>query len=81
MNLYFKVENSAGQRIQEIFVQGQPLKANQLYTAAFVTSQGVLDKYGFDRKHLDLHAVEGLRKYLAARSPVDASLKGAVIAV
>lgn len=81
MNLYFKVENAAGQRIQELFVQGQPLRVNELYTAAFVTSQGVPNKYGFDRRNLDLHAVEGLRKYLATKSPVDASLKGTIIAI
>lgn len=81
MNLYFKVENAAGQRIQELFVQGQTLKGDQLYTAAFVTAQGVPDKYGVNREDLELHAVEGLRKYVAARSPVDASQRGTVIAI
>jgi len=81
MNLYFKVENTAGQRIQELFVQGQPLKADQLYTVAFVTSQGVPDKYGINRKDLELHAVEGLRKYVAVKSPVDANQRGTVIAI
>ncbi|HMB21378.1 MAG TPA: hypothetical protein VKP08_01040 [Anaerolineales bacterium] len=81
MNLYIKVENAAGQRIQELFVQGQLLKPRQLYTAAFVTSQGVPDKYGFDRQNLDLRAIEGLQQYLARKSPVEASLRGTAVAV
>ncbi len=81
LNLYIKVENAAGQRIQELFVQGQPVKPHQLYTAAFVTSQGVPDKYGFDRKNLDIHAIEGLQQYLAKINPVESSLRGTVVAV
>jgi 2',3'-cyclic-nucleotide 2'-phosphodiesterase (5'-nucleotidase family) len=81
MNLYIKVKNAAGQRIQELFVQGQPLKADQFYTAAFVTAQGVPDKYGVKRENLEIHAVEGLRKYVAAKGPVDASQRATVIAI
>jgi hypothetical protein len=62
-------------------VQGQPLKADQLYTAAFVTAQGVPDKYGVNREDLELHAVEGLRKYAAVKSPVDTSQRATVIAI
>ena len=81
LNVYVKVENAPGQRIQELFVQGQRIKADRIYTAAFVTAQGVPYKYGTDRRDLDIRAVEALQKYLARKSPVDASLQGTVMAV
>jgi thiosulfohydrolase SoxB len=81
LNLYIKVENARGHRIQELFVQGQRVKTDQVYTAAFVTAQGVPEKYGADRKTLDIHAIEALRRYLAKKSPVEADLRGTVVAI
>jgi 5''-nucleotidase/2'',3''-cyclic phosphodiesterase and related esterases len=46
LNLYFKVENPPGQRIQELFVKGRKIKMDETYQAVYVTSQGVPDKYG-----------------------------------
>jgi 2',3'-cyclic-nucleotide 2'-phosphodiesterase (5'-nucleotidase family) len=81
MNLYIKIENDAGNRIQELFVQGLPAKADQLYTAAFVTAQGVPHKYGTNRRDSDIHAIEALQRYLAKKSPVAPDLRGTVIAI
>ncbi len=81
LNLYIKAENPAGSRVQELFVQGQRVKSDQVYTAAYVTLQGVPEKYGVDRKALDVHAVEALRRYLAKKSPVEAELRGTVVAI
>lgn len=78
LNLYIKIENPSGQRIQELFVQGQPLEADQLYSAAFVTAQGVSEKYGISRRDLDIHAIEGLQHYLAKEKSVKADLPGTV---
>ncbi len=50
LNLYFKVENPKGQRIQELFVQGKQVRPDKVYTAAFVTMQGVAAKYGTNRQ-------------------------------
>jgi 2',3'-cyclic-nucleotide 2'-phosphodiesterase (5'-nucleotidase family) len=81
MNLYIKVENPAGSRIQELFVQGQRIKSDQVYTAAFVTAQGVPQKYGANRASLKTHAIEALQRYLDKHSPVSAELRGTVVAI
>ena len=81
LNLYFKVENDAGHRIQELFVEGQPVRPDRVYRAAFVTTQGVPERYGTDREDLDVRAIEALRRYLAKHDPVDAGLRNSVVAI
>ncbi len=82
INLYFKIENPHGQRIQRCFVQGELLKPDKVYHVAFVTTQGVPAKYGTDRQSLDVHAIEALRSYLdKAEEPVGAGLRGTIVAV
>ncbi len=81
INLYFKIENPYGERIQELFVQGKPLEVDRVYDVVFVTSQGVPEKYGHDKEKLDIHAIEALKKYLKRHGTVDAELKGSIVAV
>jgi len=81
LNLYFKVENPPGQRIQELFVKGRKIKMDETYQAVYVTSQGVPDKYGKKKEQLDVQAVEALQKYLSANKSVQAELQGTIIAV
>lgn len=81
LNLYFKVENPPGQRIQELFVKGRKIKMDEIYQAAYVTSQGVPDDYGKNKKQLDVHAVEALQKYLSSNKSVQAELQGTIIAI
>jgi S-sulfosulfanyl-L-cysteine sulfohydrolase len=81
LNLYVKIENDFGHRVQQLFVQGQPIMNDKLYTAAFVTAQGVPQKYGTDRRNLDIHAVEALQRYIARNTPIEANLRGSVVAV
>ena len=81
LDLYFKVENPYGQRIQELFVQGEPIRADREYEAAFVTTQGVPAKYGSNRQNLAVRAIEALRRYLAKHDPARAELRGAIVAV
>jgi 2',3'-cyclic-nucleotide 2'-phosphodiesterase (5'-nucleotidase family) len=81
MNLYLKIENDAGRRIQELFIQGQPVRTDRLYSAAFVTAQGVPNRYGSNRRDLDLHAIEALQDYLTRNSPVEPRLRGTVVAI
>jgi sulfur-oxidizing protein SoxB len=80
LNLYFKMENPPGTRIQELFVQGHRLQPDRVYSAAFVTSQGVPAKYGKERADLEVRAVEAMERYLA-RGTVKAELRGCVVAV
>ncbi|MFO8184902.1 MAG: bifunctional metallophosphatase/5'-nucleotidase [Candidatus Aegiribacteria sp.] len=83
LNLYFKVENPFGQRIQELFVKGERVRPDREYDAAFVTTQGVPAMYGSRRQELDIRAVEALQRYLeeSGSKPVEASLRGTVVAV
>jgi len=81
INLYFKVENPEGHRIQDLFVRGRRVQPGQLYDAAFVTSQGVPSKYGTNRRALDIDAIEALRRYLATNDPIEAELQGSIVAV
>lgn len=69
LNLYIKVENPPGHRIERLFIAGQPIEPTCIYKVAFVTAQGVPMKYGRNRKELSVHAIEALRHYLA-RGPI-----------
>ena len=81
LNLYLKVENPHGQRIQELFIAGKKLNMDQTYRAAYVTSQGVPPHYGKKRDQLDVHAVEALQNYLSQNQPLKAELQGTVITI
>jgi 2',3'-cyclic-nucleotide 2'-phosphodiesterase (5'-nucleotidase family) len=82
LNLYFKVENPFGQRIQKLFVGGERVQPDRVYAAAFVTTQSVPAQYGSDRRELELSAVEALSGYLeGATTPIEAPLQGTIVAV
>ncbi len=80
-NLYFKIENPYGTRINEFFVDGERVKPDTVYDVVFVTTQGVPAKYGSDREALDIHAIEALQRYIRAHSPVTAELRGTIVAI
>lgn len=81
VNIYIKVENKPGLRIQRFFVDGELLDPERSYTCAFITEQGVPAKYGSNRRHLEIHAIEALERYLARHDPANANLHGSVVAV
>jgi len=51
LNVYFKIENSSGNRIQKLFIGNKEVQPDRYYTAAFVTMQGVPPKYGRYREN------------------------------
>ncbi len=81
LTVYFKIENPAGSRIQQIFVGEEPLDRSRIYHTAFVTAQGVPKKYGTNRRELATHAVEAMRRYLSEQKPAYAELRGTYTAV
>lgn len=81
LEMYFKVENEPGTRIQELFIRGAPVNPDREYTVTFVTVQAVPERYGSNRGDTGISAVEALERYLAAHSPVRAGVPGAVVAV
>src|SRR6056297_2669057 len=81
INLYFKIENPAGERIQKLFVQGKEVDFNKIYDVVFVTSQGVRAKYGSERKKLDINAIENLERYLKKVKRVEPKLRNTIVGV
>lgn len=81
LNLYFKIENPYGERIQQLFVKGERVEKDKTYDAVFVTSQGVPERYGHDRENLTVHAIDTLKIYLKKHEPVESPIIGTVVAV
>ncbi|MBK5210224.1 MAG: 5'-nucleotidase C-terminal domain-containing protein [Flavobacteriaceae bacterium] len=81
LNVFCKIENEFGQRIQEFFAEGESLDYKKIYRVAFVTEQGVSKKYGKNRKELSVNAIDALRNYLKEKSPIEAELRNTVVAV
>lgn len=81
LTLYFKVENPNGQRIQRLFINENLVDPNKVYKAAFVTTQGVPAKYGTNRRHLDIKAIENLKRYLNKEKVINPKLRRTIVAV
>ena len=81
LNAYIKIENPAGQRVQQVFAGGEPLQPGRHYPTAFVTEQGVAQKYGRNRQQHTERSIEALRAYLARHRPLHAELRGTFVAV
>jgi sulfur-oxidizing protein SoxB len=80
LNAYIKIENPPGQRVQQVFVGKERLRPNRHYPTAFVTEQGVANKYGRNREQSSVRAVEAMKAYLARHSPMEAELRGTFVA-
>jgi len=81
LNLYFKIENPEGKRIQDFFVNGKRLDKSKIYTACFVTAQGVPENYGTDRQNLDINAITALERYLEKNKTVSAEWKRTIVPI
>jgi 2',3'-cyclic-nucleotide 2'-phosphodiesterase (5'-nucleotidase family) len=81
LNVYFKIENPPGKRIQEFFVGDKPLDPSKTYTACFVTTQGVPAHYGVNRHNLKIKAIDALTQHIEAHSPVSAELRGTIVPI
>jgi 2',3'-cyclic-nucleotide 2'-phosphodiesterase (5'-nucleotidase family) len=81
LNIYLKVQNPEGKRIQEFFVNGKRLNKSKVYSACFVTTQGIPEKYGKDRQSLDVTAISALKKYLEKNQIVSAELRRTIVPI
>ncbi|MFA5974018.1 MAG: bifunctional metallophosphatase/5'-nucleotidase [Lentimicrobiaceae bacterium] len=81
LSVYFKIENQSGHRIQKLFTGNEEVQFNQNYTTAFVTMQGVPQKYGYNRENQSERIIDTIRKYLTKHRPIHAELRGTYIAV
>ena len=81
LNAYIKIENQARQRVQQVFVGDEPLQPKRYYPTAFVTEQGVAQKYGCNRQQHNERIIEALSTYLTKHYPLHAELKGTFVVV
>jgi sulfur-oxidizing protein SoxB len=81
LNVFVKIENPAGHRIDRLFVGGGKIEPERVYQVAFITEQGVPRKYGTHRHRLDIHAVEAMQRHLAKRPTTTVAGIGTVVAV
>ena len=81
LTVYFKIENPSVYRIQKLFAENEAVKPDKYYPAAFVTIQGVPQKYGQNRKERSERIIDAMKKYLSKHHPISAELRGTYIAV
>lgn len=81
LNIYAKIENPAGHRIERFFAEGALLDPSRDYRVTYVTAQAVSERYGRNRKNLPVHAVDALRRYVAARPSIAPAATAAVTAI
>ncbi len=81
LNVYFKIENPQGHRIQKLFAGNEEVQPGRYYTAAFVTPQGIPQKYGRNRENRSEHIIDAMRTYLVSHRPFSAELRGTFVAV
>jgi 2',3'-cyclic-nucleotide 2'-phosphodiesterase (5'-nucleotidase family) len=81
LNLTIKIENPEGARIQQCFAEGEPMQADKLYRAAFVSAQAVPLRYDRQRREVGIEAIDALKRYLRTRGGVEAGLRNSIVAV
>jgi sulfur-oxidizing protein SoxB len=81
LNMYFKVENPEGRRIQEFFVGGTRLDRSKTYTACYVTEQGLPRRYGSRRQTMDINAINALTHYLEKHEDVETRIRGTIVPI
>lgn len=81
LRAYVKIENPAGERIQELFIGNEPLRPGRVYQAATITAQGIPEKYGSGRRKTDITAIDAMRRTLNARSPISVGLRGTLTVI
>jgi hypothetical protein len=81
LNMYFKMENPKGHRIEDLLIAGSKVKDSKIYRAAMLGEQGVPAKYGSNRQKLDVRAVEALQRLFAHTGQVRGSRRGSVVAI
>jgi len=81
LTVYFKIENPAGHRIQKLFIGDDEIVPEQYYSAAYVTVQGVPNKYGRHRENHAEKSIEAMQAYLIKHHPLYADLRGTFVAV
>jgi sulfur-oxidizing protein SoxB len=75
LQLYLKIENPKGMRIQQLFIGDDLVEPDRMYQVAFVTSQGVPEKLGKNRKDTDIKTVEALKRFCLKHVVINNAVK------
>lgn len=70
LRVYFKLENPYGQRIQKVFAGKEEIDPKKTYKVAYVTRQGVPERYGKNHKATGRHAIAAMEALLK-KGPYD----------
>jgi len=81
LNLYFKIENPEGSRINRLFINGKPYRPDKKYKACYVTKQGVRTGFGSNKEDLDIKAIEVLKQYIGKNNSVEAPLRNTIVPI
>jgi sulfur-oxidizing protein SoxB len=81
LNLYFKMENPKGHRIEDLLIGGNPVRGGKVYRAAMLGEQGVPMKYGSNRQKIEVDAIQALQQLFASTRLVRGTRRGSVVAV
>jgi sulfur-oxidizing protein SoxB len=77
ISVKMRIENPAGHRIQELYAGKSHCQPSAMYTVAFVTSQGVPEGLGQNRKDLPIKAVEAMENFLLSHPHYSPAAAGA----
>jgi S-sulfosulfanyl-L-cysteine sulfohydrolase len=64
IHVKLRIENPRGHRMQQVFVGTELMNTEKTYKVAFITSQGVPEKFGKNRIDLDVTAVDAMQRFL-----------------
>jgi 2',3'-cyclic-nucleotide 2'-phosphodiesterase (5'-nucleotidase family) len=81
LTIYVKLENPFGQRIQELFAGNRELEPGHNYKVAFVTMQGVPEKYGRRRMKTENQIIDVMFNYLKKHPIVQSPLLNTVVVI
>ena len=81
LKAYIRPENPRGRRLCELYVNGHALERTRSYHIVFATPQAAPEKYTEKQEKLDLTAIEALRRYFAAASPITAPLRDTFVPI
>ena len=75
--LNVKLENPPMRRIEMAFgPDGAPLDRKRSYHCAFITMQGVPDRFGRDRRKVGVNAIDAMRRWFAAHDSPNPKMLG-----
>jgi len=80
MTMYIRANNPNGHRVTRLLVGNEEAQPDKVYSAAFITVQGVPEKFGRNRKDLSATPQDAMLAYLKKHQPASSKIRGSVVA-